>query len=154
MKNLLKIQSLIFALTAMMAIVSCSKSSDVKLPPLTDENALDNSLKAGENTVMQPLFGLYRVAKFIDTGDDETSQFNGYTFEFQADGDLIATTNTGAVHNGSWALNSARTMAEITISGTAALDDLDDDNWNVATLTNLRVVLTAPGPDRVVFVKI
>ncbi len=154
MKNMLKTTSLLFAMTALLAFASCNKSSDVQLPALNDSNASDPSLKAGETVVTQLQFGLYRVAKFTDTGDDETSQFNGYTFDFQADGDLVATTNTGAVHQGSWDLNSNRTMAEISISGTPALEDLDDDDWKVDLLTNQRVILSAPGPDRVVFVKI
>jgi len=32
------------------------------------------------------------------------------------------------------------------------LNDLDDDNWRVNRLTNQRISLSKPGPDKVVFV--
>jgi hypothetical protein len=41
----------------------------------------------------------------------------------------------------------------INISGNAKLKNLDDDNWKVAKITNIRIKLTAPGPDVVVFTK-
>ena len=137
-----------YVLLAMSAIVftlwSCSK--DAVVAPADDE-----ALQAGEVIEKQPKPGIYTITKFIDTGDDETAQFNGYTFEFQADGDFIATTNTGAVFNGFWDLNGAETMMELVISGTNALEDLDDDDWEVIRITNQRIRIKAPGPDKVVF---
>lgn len=124
---------------------SCSKEQI----SLTDEEVLPD-----ESILRQPSPGNYSVFKFIDTGDDETSQFTGYVFEFQADGDLIATTNTGAVFTGFWDLNSAETMMEISIAGTDALEDLDDDDWTVNRITNSRIGIFAPGPDRVIFQRI
>jgi len=89
-----------------------------------------------------------------DTGDDETAQFNGYTFQFQKDGDLIATTANGEVFNGSWSLNSAETIMTIEISGNEALKDLDDDDWTVVRITNQKIRIKANGPDMVIFSKI
>lgn len=107
-----------------------------------------------EVLLRQPSPGTYTIQRFIDTGDDETSQFTGYTFEFQADGDLIATTAAGAVFNGFWDLNSAETVMEISISGTDALEDLDDDDWAVNKISNKAIKISAPGPDNVMFKRV
>ncbi len=135
---------------------SCSKQE--AKPSLninyTEEQLLSESLLPGETVVATVTPGLYRISKFIDTGDDETAQFNGYTFRFRSNGALVATTNTGAVFNGRWRLNSAQTMMELEIGGTEALKDLDDDDWRVKVLTSTRIKLSVPDPDVVVFVRI
>ena len=106
-------------MVAVMLIVS-SCSQDNAMLPTTEE-----VLAEGEILAKQPSPGVYVISKFIDTGDDETAQFNGYTFEFQADGDLIAKKGT-QTFNGTWDLNSAETMMDIVIGGNEALKDLDD----------------------------
>ena len=75
------------------------------------------------------------------------------TASAQADGDLIATTNTGTTFSGRWRVNSAETRMEIVIGGTEALEDLDDDDWRIDRLTNRRIRISAPDPDIVVFVR-
>ena len=125
----------------------------VGLLSCTKENAAPIPLQQSASTVdaLKVTPGTYTVLRFIDTGDDETSQFNGYTFVFRADGRLIARTRNGSVFTGSWRLNSAQTRMTISISGTKALEDLDDDDWKVVKITSLRISLQKPGPDRVVF---
>jgi hypothetical protein len=147
-------------LIAVFAIIvnlwSCSKD-EVKpagTVSYSEQQLLSESVLPGEITAATVSPGVYRIAKFIDTGDDETAQFNGYTFRFRANGRLIATTRNGAMFNGTWSLNSAGTMMEINISGNKALEDLDDDDWRVNILTTTRIRLSAAGPDVVVFVKI
>ena len=146
--------------TSSMLFYSCSKQ-DLSSPAATqqavtsqDDQLLGNSLLAGEQLVSDISSGLYRIAKFIDTGDDETAQFNGYKFRFKANGDLIATTKTGQVFTGKWDLNSQGTRMELQIGGNGALNDLDDDDWRVRILTDQRIRISAPDPDIVVFVKI
>jgi hypothetical protein len=102
----------------------------------------------------QPSPGVYKIQKFIDTGEDETSQFNGYKFNFQANGVLIVTTGTGQTFNGSWDLNSAETVMTPNLAGNAALDDLDDDDWQVVSITNRAIKIQADGTDIVTFVRI
>jgi hypothetical protein len=145
--------SLLIALTAIIIFMlsSCTKEKVTAPAPQQSSLTSDDALQVGEIVAETVTPGTYTVLRFIDTGDDETAQFNGYTFQFQADGDLIARRN-GQVFNGRWRLNSAETRMTIIISGTAALNDLDDDNWRVNRLTNQRISLSKPGPDRVVFV--
>src|SRR6187549_2441422 len=138
MKKLFKILAAPVVVCLMMAASSCQKDNAT--------TPLDEAMAPGEIAFKQPDPGLYKINKFIDTGDDETAQFNGYTFEFQADGDFIATTNNGTVFNGSWSLNGAETEMTLNIAGNAALDDLDDDNWKVIKMTNQKIKLRKNGP--------
>lgn len=132
------------ALFAMfVGVLSCSKENAAPVP-------LQQSASTVDALNVTP--GTYIVSKFIDTGDDETSQFNGYSFVFRSGGTLVARTRSGSIFTGSWKLNSAQTRMTISISGTKALKDLDDDNWQVVKITSLRISLQKPGPDRVIFV--
>ncbi len=131
----------------LLVLNSCTKEDSATKLPSEDE------LLAGEVVEKQPSPGVYTITKFIDTGDDETAQFNGYTFEFKANGTLIAT-NNGQTYTGSWDLNNAETVMTINIAGTNALDDLDDDDWEVIRITNQRIKISAPGPVKVIFTKI
>ena len=148
MKKLTSIPALL-AVLAMFFLGSCSKDNSVL--PATEAT---NTPVINEIDLKQPAPGTYKVSKFIDTGDDETAQFNGYTFTFKANGGLTATTASGHVFNGSWSLNSAETIMTINIAGNNALKDLDDDNWQVVRITNQTIKITKNGPDTVVFTKI
>ena len=153
MKNhIFKTRRLLLAAIIICSLWSCSKQT-AKPADNTQQDLSSTSLLHGEiaSDIVTP--GVYRILRFIDTGDDETAQFNGYTFDFQADGDLVATTNTGAVFNGRYRLNSAETRMTIVISGTPALEDLDDDDWRVDRLTTTRIRISANGPDIAVFVR-
>ena len=105
---------------------SCAKDNSV-----VPASAGEQVTSADEVAMKQPAPGNYKIAKFIDTGDDETSQFNGYVFTFSANGGFTAKTPGGQVFNGSWSLNSAQTMMTLNIAGNNALDDLDDDDDNI-----------------------
>lgn len=138
-----------FMMLAVLFLSSCSKDNSVTPSTVTTE-----STSSVEVELKQPSPGNYKITKFIDTGDDETAQFNGYTFQFKANGGLTVTTGTGQVFNGSWSLNSAQTVMTINIAGNNALDDLDDDDWQVVKITNRVIQITANGPDTVTFTRI
>ena len=147
MKYITKTFAVPFALMCVMMIASSCQKDNSAVPA-------DEVLAPGEVEMKQPDPGTYTITKFIDTGDDETAQFNGYTFKFKTNGNLIATAPNGDVFNGSWSLNSAETVMTINITGTPALDDLDDDDWNVVKITNQKIKIKKNGPDIVVFEKI
>src|SRR4051794_23496493 len=85
---------------------SCSKEEvkPANSVNYSEQQLAGESILPGEMTAATVSPGIYRIAKFIDTGDDETSQFNNYKFRFRANGQLVATTNTGAIFNGTWKL--------------------------------------------------
>jgi hypothetical protein len=148
MKTTKAILAVLVVLTGLF-FASCSKDNSVV--PAT----ADTQVSAVDDIAMKQVSpGIYKISKFIDTGGNETAQFNGYTFNFMANGVLKVTTGSGQVFTGSWNLNNAQTMMTINIAGTPALQDLDDDNWQVVRITNQFIKIQAPGPDVVTFVKI
>lgn len=134
----------IAAIAIIFNLFSCSKQSATPAPVQQINSSTVDAVKVTPGT--------YSVLKFIDTGEDHTSEFDGYSFVFKADGTLVAKTGNGATYKGTWRLNSAQTRMSINISGTKALKDLNDDNWQVVTITSQKISLKKPGPDKVVFV--
>lgn len=132
----------------MLVVSSCSKEDQV-IPTV-----VDSDFGADEILAKQPNPGMYYIFKFTDTGDDETAQFNGYTFDFQANGGLVVTTGSGQVFNGSWDLNGAETVMTVNIAGNAALNDLDGDDWTVVKITNKTIKIKANGPDVVIWKRV
>ena len=142
-------------LVAVIAIIgmswSCTKENVSAPAQQTAASPNDEALQAGETITAAVTPGTYTILQFIDTGDDHTSAFTGYTFQFRADGTLVATKN-GTSFTGTWRLRKNGTMMAISISGTRALNNLDDDSWNVVKTTTNRIVLQKAGPDKVIFV--
>ena len=152
-KTLLNYSCLIATIAIIGMSWSCTKENASVPPPQQSSPSSDEpALRAGEVAAANVAPGNYTVFKFIDTGDDITSDYNGYTFKFRADGVLIATTRTGTKFNGTWKLIQQQTKMAIDIHGTRALKNLSDDSWNVVSITNLKISLKKPGPDRVIFV--
>jgi hypothetical protein len=139
----------VMVVVAGLFFASCSKDNSVA-PVTADEQVTT----VDEIALKQPSPGTYKIQKFIDTGDDETAQFNGYTFQFKANGQLVVKTGSGQTFNGSWDLNSAETVMTLNLAGNDALDDLDDDDWQVVNITNKVIKIKANGPDVVTFAKI
>ena len=130
---------------------SCTKQN-ASAPSEQTTVSPEDILHAGEFLSAQVVPGIYSILKFIDTGDDQTSDFTGYTFEFKSGGTLVATTNTNDVFTGTWKLNTAQTKMAINIKGNAKLKNLSDDSWKVVAITNHRISLKKAGPDKVIFV--
>ena len=137
----------LLAITAIIG-TSCTKNaSSISQPPQSAQNAMQADNLVAANVTP----GIYLVHKFIDTGDDITATYNGYTFKFKADGTLVATHN-GNVFRGTWKLKNQGTKMAINITGNKALNNLSDDSWNVAFITNVKISLQKSGPDKLVFV--
>ncbi len=126
----------VLLLVVVFTISSCSSD---------DDNSTSNTLQDIIEETIQA--GNWRVTKFIDSGDDETSNFSGYTFTFNSDSTLLATNGTNT-HNGTWSITDSN-------SGDDSLDDLhfniffttpDDfeeltDDWDVLSRTNSKIEL-------------
>ena len=129
---------------------SCTKENASAPSQQTAVSAQNDSQEDAVATAVTP--GIYAILQFIDSGDDITAKYNGYTFEFKADGTLVATTGTGDVFTGRWKQNSAQTKMNIQIHGNAALNNLTDDSWKTPTITANKIVIKKSGPDKVTFV--
>jgi len=93
------------ALSFMLILSSCSSDDDGNSP----SNDLQQIAQI-ENDVES---GTWRITNFIDSGQNETSDFAGYDFTFNTDGTLVAT-NGSNTQNGTWSITDD--------------DDSDDDS--------------------------
>ncbi|MBT8187806.1 MAG: hypothetical protein HKP38_07285 [Croceitalea sp.] len=89
--------------------------------------------------------GTWRISKFIDSGQDETNDFNGFTFTFEESGVLSATNGT-ITYEGTWNVgfddSSDSDDFELTIvfNLTNDFEDLTDD-WDFIQQSSSRMEL-------------
>jgi hypothetical protein len=134
-----KIKSLNVALAlvtifTMLLSSSCSKKDDV---------TVINGTPA--------ITGTYRISFYWDK-KDETSNFSGYSFSFNAGGQATATKGSATV-KGTWSESSSKFIIDF---GTdAVLSDLNDD-WQIVEKTATTIKLKDDNPlqdDQVTFTK-
>ncbi len=116
--------------------------------------------------------GTWRVSYFFDSDEDETSNFNGYTFTFGEDGMLTAIKGTTTVV-GTWSVqdDSSNSSSDddgnstddddfnifFPVPDTNDFEDLNDD-WDIISVTANKIELTDVsggngGTDFLTFVK-
>ncbi|WP_339702207.1 hypothetical protein [uncultured Marixanthomonas sp.] len=88
--------------------------------------------------------GQWSVGSYIDDGDDETNDYNGYAFTFNADGTAVAESNSDTV-NGTWAVTTSGSGLDLVLNFEIdneddPFDDLNDD-WDVEQFTTIQVDL-------------
>lgn len=120
---------LIIALT--FSLVSCSKSNDTN-PSSTNKT--------------DQVSGNWTVTYYLDSGKNETSDFSGYTFEFNS-GDVLVATNSLNTFTGTWTIgdrsssdDSSSNKLVITIAGNKAMDNLQHD-WLIVKITDTEIWL-------------
>ncbi|MRG45805.1 hypothetical protein GFS24_11815 [Chitinophaga sp. SYP-B3965] len=109
----------------MLLFVSCSRDDN---SPAIDPNA--------------PTSGTWRVTLFSERGDNETNDFNGYTFTFGSNGTAVATKN-GANQNGTWSISSKKFNLDLGVKSDAnkPLGELTDD-WKIISVGTNEIKLT------------
>lgn len=102
-----------------------------------------------ENTVQT---GTWRITNFIDSGQNETSDFNGYNFTFQSNGTLIASNNATTL-TGTWSVTDDSNSNDdsnndddidfnifFPVSDDHDFEDLNDD-WDIVSRTSTVIEL-------------
>ena len=85
--------------------------------------------------------GNWKISLYFDSGD-ETSNFSGYTFQFNNGGQLTATNGANTV-SGTWTLSSTKMV--INFGTTPLFDDLNDD-WLIEEKTASSIKLKEDNP--------
>lgn len=88
--------------------------------------------------------GTWRVTHFSERSNNETNDFNGYTFTFQSNGKVLAAKN-GVIKEGNWS-ESASTQRLVIDLGTKTdankpLGELSDD-WVIVSKTDKKINLS------------
>src|SRR6056297_927192 len=111
MKNILLYGTLIMLCLSFM---SCSADDDDNGP--NNHTAEIAQVEATAET------GTWRITSFIDSGEDETNDFNGFNFTFETNGTVTAT-NGVTTYAGTWS-----------VTGDSSSSNDDDDGSNDSDL--------------------
>lgn len=84
--------------------------------------------------------GAWFVGSYIDDGDDETADYNGYNLTFNANGTVIATNGTNNF-NGTWSILGSSDLDLLLDFGTQIPFDEFNDDWDVVNFNNLTISL-------------
>jgi hypothetical protein len=88
--------------------------------------------------------GNWRVSHFSERGNDETSDFNGYSFLFNNDGSVSVTKN-GITTSGTWSVGNSSRKFNIDlgpkIDANKPLGELTDD-WQILSNSATEIRLT------------
>jgi hypothetical protein len=98
------------------------------------KNSSSNDVNPSNSTIL----GVWKVSYFFDD-KDETSDFNGYTFDFKSDGKFVANLPSKTV-SGRWSEDKSSNKLIIDISGTKALENVADD-WLIMQKTGSSIKL-------------
>ena len=115
-----------------------------------DDNATPNNSAEIAQIQDQIMDGTWRVTNFIDSGQDETSDFSGYNFTFSSNDNLSAT-NGSTTETGNWSVTNSSSSSSsnsddidfninFNVPDTNDFDDLNDD-WDIVSHTDTKIVL-------------
>lgn len=135
---------------------SMCSSDDMESP-----NNIAQQIMAIENTAES---STWIISSFIDSGQDETHHFMGYSFTFGNDGTLTATNGNDTVQ-GTWSVTGSNDDSNdsvdfnilFSVPTSSVFDDLIDDwdivNYNNNTISLIDVSGGNGGTDTLVFTK-
>tara|TARA_Y100000589_G_C27186251_1_gene642803 strand:- start:2218 stop:2694 length:477 start_codon:yes stop_codon:yes gene_type:complete len=94
--------------------------------------------------------GDWIITSYIDSGTDETNDFNGYTFTFGTNGGITAT-NGNTTYNGTWSVTDSNSNDDspdsdidfnlsFPVPDDHDFDDLNDD-WDIISHSNNMISL-------------
>jgi hypothetical protein len=119
-------KAIIFCLLAAFIFTSCDPQSNVSA-----------------NTSQVVTSGSWKVTLFTDSGNNETADFNGYTFTFDTNGVLTATKN-GVSKTGTWSVSSSSNKFNIDlgakVDSNKPLGELTDD-WKIISSSDTEIKL-------------
>lgn len=142
----------------LLVMVGCSSDDN-------DNNTNDNMAEI-QDIIATVEAGTWHVSSYVDSGVDETSDYNGYDFTFATNGTISASNGTTTI-NGTWWVddddNSCNCSDDIDFNIAFAVVDPDpfaelNDDWDVASHTSSMISLRdvsggGSGTDTLVFVK-
>lgn len=94
--------------------------------------------------------GTWRITNFNDSGQNETSDFTGYNFEFNSNGSLVASNGSNTL-NGSWSVTDSSSSSSSSdddidfniffqVPNDSDFEDLNDD-WDVVSISSNKIEL-------------
>lgn len=124
-------------LSVVMGILSCSKDDSVVVPGNLTQTEIEANVQSET----------WRISLFIDSGVDETKDFAGYKFIFNANG-VLDTGNGIIEHQGTWSITDSNSADDsqddldfnIHFDLTNDFEDLNDD-WDFISYSATKIEL-------------
>lgn len=107
-----------FSISALVALLAACTTDDTND---NNSNNLEAQIQEVKNLATS---GTWIVSSFIDSGVNETDDFTGYSFAFNADGSLVADNGTNTVE-GTWSVTSDDSDDSMDDSPDDSSDDID-----------------------------
>lgn len=136
--NIKHLFSIFLMLTMSLPLISCSSDDDSNSGDSATVIAqLETSIKSGT----------WRVSNFVEDGNNETSDFNGYVFTFSDAGTVVAS-NGANTFTGTWVTSSGSSsnsgsnpkfILEFNVSD-GTFEELSED-WRIESSTNTKIDL-------------
>ncbi len=125
--------TVLICLSVIFSLASCSNGDNVNITPTVVQNNVQT--------------GGWRITSYIDSGKDETSHYNGYTFTFQTNGTLTAT-NGSITNSGTWNIGDNNSSDDsvtslhfnIVFNAGTDFEKLTED-WNFISQSSNRIEL-------------
>lgn len=114
-KKFLKI-ALVFSMV--LSMIACSKDDN--------SNTTTPNNTSADQTTQVAQSGTWRITSFIDSGQDETNDFDGYSFTFNENGTVTATKGTTTI-SGTWSVSDDSSNSSSDDDGNST----DDDDFNL-----------------------
>lgn len=90
--------------------------------------------------------GTWHITNYVDSGQNETSDFTGYNFTFNSDGSLVASNGTNTL-TGTWSITDDSSSDDdldfnifFPVPDTNDFEDLNDD-WDIISNTSSKIEL-------------
>lgn len=133
-----------YSLVAVMLLVfaSCSNDDDDNTSSTTEQEVQNT-----ENTIND---GNWVISNFNDSGEDQTSDFQGYQFTF-GDNGLLTATNNSDTQTGTWSVtsdgdNDIDLNIFFQVSDDSDFDELNED-WDVVSISSTQISLVDDSED-------
>ncbi len=144
MKKVLNLGMLLMLSFSLMSSM-CSSDDD-------DGSPNNNSQQIAEIEITAQS-GTWRITNFNDSGQNETSDFNGYDFSFNSDGSLVATNGSNTM-TGTWSVTDDSNSSSddsnddddidfnifFPVPDSNDFEDLNDD-WDIVSTSSTRIEL-------------
>lgn len=128
----------IFKLTILsLVLLTAACSTDSENEDISNFAELQADVEEINNTAMT---GPWTVTNFVDSGKNETADFEGYGFSFNQDGSLVAN-NGSATVTGTWSVTIDDNSDDDSNDDSSSNDN--DDDCNSCTVEQLTEVLTS-----------
>jgi hypothetical protein len=118
----------------------------------SNDDSDNNNDSNNTNTEIQQTSNLmtssdWVITNFVDSGEDETNNFNGYSFSFNSDGTLVASNGSNMV-SGTWSITDDGSSDDsnddidfnIFFAAPDEFNDLSDD-WDIVSKNDTTIVL-------------